>query len=907
MKLKNRKEIIQKLLLLTESEDDKTSDSLSQGKTSLEKRQPGTIWVTSPGHWGAKNPAGNVKYFDAEQPAQNYADGLDDGPSGSSTSKKQSGDTQSDDQQQKSQDVSKTAASVATQQTTQKKYIKDVGGFVAKDKTLKFNSSSDVSDYKIGGIQFSDDVIPEEYEQDYSHNSLKLSNGKYVGVSYLMTNSEDLDDIENDPDIKPLSETNVNKYSAGVIIEEDDGRIWLVKPTNAYGGYEATFPKGGISADAASSFADDDLYTKNMELRTAAVREAFEETGLVVQLQDFLGDVERSTSYSRYFIAKRIGGSPINFDNETSEVMLLHPGEALNQVKNPYDAKLIEMYKQYRQQNPKEIKVDDGDEIPEAQKEIDVSPVYESRVGTNENSTNEIVLAEKLEWDKKGSNPGGRYRGKDGKERYVKEYTNARQAPGEHLANIIYRCLGFAAPVSGVSQTRYFSEIIPGVKTLNQVGLNKERARRILDGFAVDVLTANWDTVGLEFDNIVYEPDSEVPIRIDNGGAFFTRAQGQNKPTEVLHNITELEGLLNPSINPRYAEVFAASEYTKEEFDTEIKKQVKHILKFFAHHGNWKKFVGEVYKDMSVDSRDRVVDEAGKMLNMRTLKLAKTTGLLTDVDMVSEYKDPINLSSAGYIPDNVQSRYDLMKDMPIQGETHFITEKVNHSNLIIKNKAAHEGVTMWKALSIWARPIKERLDIIKRVRNMFKHNKSSTLSAKSVVRGMWFDESDFELTKLFLRGFQPGKTVRLLPSGFSTSLSTAHDFAKTSDMSHTSILLKVNPAENKKLYGMHVSKVPHYSYGGDDYSNEQEIILSDDTSYLVNKMYRQPVSVNGKPKTVIVIYLTQVEKAPLTESVNNDKVDKVWQFAVQMCLLGSVKSEPPTLEQLNEMLEFIKN
>lgn len=32
--------------------------------------------------------------------------------------------------------------------------------------------------------------------------------------------------------------------AAGVVIEETDGRFWLVAPTNQAGGYAVTFPKG---------------------------------------------------------------------------------------------------------------------------------------------------------------------------------------------------------------------------------------------------------------------------------------------------------------------------------------------------------------------------------------------------------------------------------------------------------------------------------------------------------------------------------------------------------------------------------------------------------------------------------------------------------------------------------------
>lgn len=59
---------------------------------------------------------------------------------------------------------------------------------------------------------------------------------------------EDWDYVEgvNDDLDEPVLSLPHDKSSAsGVIIEEDDGRIWLVHPTNGFAGYKATFPKGG--------------------------------------------------------------------------------------------------------------------------------------------------------------------------------------------------------------------------------------------------------------------------------------------------------------------------------------------------------------------------------------------------------------------------------------------------------------------------------------------------------------------------------------------------------------------------------------------------------------------------------------------------------------------------------------
>jgi len=84
--------------------------------------------------------------------------------------------------------------------------------------------------------------------------------------------------------------------SAGCIIAETDGRIWVVHPTNAYGNYKASFPKGRIE--------------KNISMQAVAIKEAYEEAGLQVVLTGFFQDVVRSTSISRYYFAKRVGGTP---------------------------------------------------------------------------------------------------------------------------------------------------------------------------------------------------------------------------------------------------------------------------------------------------------------------------------------------------------------------------------------------------------------------------------------------------------------------------------------------------------------------------------------------------------------------------------------------------------------------
>ncbi|OAN52990.1 hypothetical protein A6A04_14840 [Paramagnetospirillum marisnigri] len=107
--------------------------------------------------------------------------------------------------------------------------------------------------------------------------------------------------------------------SAGVVIVEPDRRVWIVEPSGHFGGYQHTFPKG--------------TREPGLSLQATAIKEGFEESGLRVGLLALLGDYQRDTSVGRYYIARRIGGSPATFGWESMAVKLVpldRLGEFLN-------------------------------------------------------------------------------------------------------------------------------------------------------------------------------------------------------------------------------------------------------------------------------------------------------------------------------------------------------------------------------------------------------------------------------------------------------------------------------------------------------------------------------------------------------------------------------------------------
>jgi ADP-ribose pyrophosphatase YjhB (NUDIX family) len=125
----------------------------------------------------------------------------------------------------------------------------------------------------------------------------------------------------------PLPDPQGKHLSAGVVIEEEDGRVWTISPSNGFGGYTNTFPKGTLE--------------DGINPQASAIKEAFEESGLQVKIIGYLADVERSTSVTRYYRAKRVGGDPTDMGWESQAVNLVPRKELVNHLKNKYDMPLV--------------------------------------------------------------------------------------------------------------------------------------------------------------------------------------------------------------------------------------------------------------------------------------------------------------------------------------------------------------------------------------------------------------------------------------------------------------------------------------------------------------------------------------------------------------------------------------
>jgi len=113
--------------------------------------------------------------------------------------------------------------------------------------------------------------------------------------------------------------------SAGMIVIDDStpGQVWLCSPTKQFGGYKNTFPKGTLEK----------VKGVGPGIQEQAIREVFEETGIEAKPIYLLGDYQKTTSNTRYFVGIKTGGSPVQMGWESEAVQLV-PINKLDEVLN---------------------------------------------------------------------------------------------------------------------------------------------------------------------------------------------------------------------------------------------------------------------------------------------------------------------------------------------------------------------------------------------------------------------------------------------------------------------------------------------------------------------------------------------------------------------------------------------
>ena len=157
-----------------------------------------------------------------------------------------------------------------------------------------------------------------------------------------------------------------------------------------------------------------------------------------------------------------------------------------------------------------------------------------------------------------GSTPGGLFEDQDGVKHYIKCPPSLDHVNNELMAFDLYQAVGLNVPETDmtVHDGKYCvtSKIIDG---LSEGGTNPKDLKGTQEGFVADAWLANWDSVGVgatKYDNIL-GLDGEA-YRIDAGGALSYSGLGAPKGDKFGDQVTELDALRDPKVNPVAATVF---------------------------------------------------------------------------------------------------------------------------------------------------------------------------------------------------------------------------------------------------------------------------------------------------------------------------------------------------------------
>lgn len=172
-----------------------------------------------------------------------------------------------------------------------------------------------------------------------------------------------------------------------------------------------------------------------------------------------------------------------------------------------------------------------------------------------------------------GSNPGGLFEALDGGRWYVKFPQDAARAHNEVLAAKLYKQAGIDVPeirlVTKDGKVGVASRIIEGLER-DAAALQSGKVQGVAEGFGMDAWLANWDVIGLGYDNLMVKAGRAW--RIDVGGSLLYRAQGGAKGAAFREIVSEIDSLRDPRANAQAAAVFGKLS------EAQIKASVARVL-----------------------------------------------------------------------------------------------------------------------------------------------------------------------------------------------------------------------------------------------------------------------------------------------------------------------------------------
>lgn len=173
----------------------------------------------------------------------------------------------------------------------------------------------------------------------------------------------------------------------------------------------------------------------------------------------------------------------------------------------------------------------------------------------------------------KGGTEGAIYQDTATGQKYVVKFNGSEDAVlNEVLAGRLYNLAGVEAPelhyITIGGRPALASRIIDGIVEVDAATLARTAA--VQEGFAVDAWLANWDSIGLKYDNTVLI--GSRALRIDVGGSLRYRALGGLKGSAFGRTVGEIDSLRDGT-NPQARDVFKG--ITQEQIERGVEKVLR--------------------------------------------------------------------------------------------------------------------------------------------------------------------------------------------------------------------------------------------------------------------------------------------------------------------------------------------
>jgi hypothetical protein len=366
-----------------------------------------------------------------------------------------------------------------------------------------------------------------------------------------------------------------------------------------------------------------------------------------------------------------------------------------------------------------------------------------------------------------GSNPGGKYKGPDGKEYYVKQPADPGHARAEVLTAKLYKAAGAGVVDADLvdidGKTSIATRWLDGSSKIKWTEGDKKLAQ---EDFMVHAWLGNWDCIGhpSEMDNIRMHKGEFVAV--DVGGSLNYRAQGGKKAFTA--EVSELNTLRDAKVNPSAAKVFGnmtnleIAEAAKK-LEGVTNKQINEIVNStYAHNLAEAGAMRQVLKARkaalikaaqemtpSVNKLDSVISPKQEINLGKAFEAAAAKGAVKPAPPKIPAKVIVtSASNQGY-----QKHFDALHDLAVKGDAAGLAAyKTNSTSKQTYVKQLHQHkLALMDAIGLGASEIAQADAVTKKVASAAKTAaKSKPKKAKPTVANFKPKASEFPALPKFL-------------------------------------------------------------------------------------------------------------------------------------------------------------